>query len=280
MKLAIIGVGLIGGSFAKALRAQGEVERIVGFDTCSEVLRQAIKRGVIDDQATSAAQAAPDADVIVVASPVGTMREVFHQIAGVIKPTAIVTDVGSVKGCVIDAARDTLGAAFARFVPGHPIAGSERSGVEHADAALLRERVFVSTPLPQTESQALHRVEELWRSVGCRVERMTPDEHDRVMASVSHLPHLLAFAFMAQIAGQIDAVRKFALAGPGFRDFTRIAGSNATMWSEICICNRKALGDELRAHRDLLADLALALDRGDREALRRVFLRAADARPQ
>lgn len=277
MKLAVIGVGLIGGSFARAARAAGKVSLIVGFDSHSDGLRRALELGVIDQRAESAAQAVAGADLVVIAIPIGSMREVLREIAPHLPVDAIVTDVGSTKADVIECARDQLGAAFARFVAAHPIAGSEQSGVEHSDTALFLDRLCVTTPVAQTEVGALQRVEALWSAIGCRIERMTAEEHDRVMAAVSHLPHLLAFALVAQIAGQSDASRKFALAGPGFRDFTRIAGSDASMWSEICVSNRVAIGQQLRAHRELLEELQRALDRGERDALRRVFARAESA---
>lgn len=280
MKLVLIGVGLIGGSFARAVRAAEKFDRIVGFDNDFEALRRAVELGVIDQAATSAAQAVDDATLVMIATPVGSMREILREIALRLPSAAIVTDVGSTKAGVIEAAREELGAAFTRFVPGHPIAGREHSGVEHADLSLFRDKVFIATPVAQTETDALDRVETLWRDVGCRIERMTPEEHDSVFAAVSHLPHLLAFALVAHIAAQSDAERKFALAGAGFRDFTRIAASNAVMWSDICVANRGAIGDELRTHRERLGELQRAIDEGDGETLRRVFLQAAASRPR
>ncbi len=172
------------------------------------------------------ANAVNDAHLVMVAIPVGSIRGVLREIAAHVSSAAIITDVGSVKGSVVEGARYELGEAFARFVPGHPIAGREHSGVEYADAALFHDKLFMSTPVAQTNAEALERVEALWHEVGCRVERMTPEEHDSVFAAVSHLPHLLAFALVAQIAAQPDAERKFAMAGAGFRDFTRIAASS------------------------------------------------------
>lgn len=278
MRLALIGVGLIGGSLARAARAAGKVDRIVGFDTEPDALRRAVELGVIDQPAASAAQAVDGASLVVIATPVGAIQESLHTIAVHLPGDAIVTDVGSTKVAVIEAARQQLGAAFARFVPGHPIAGREHSGVEHSDAALFRNKIFITTPVAQTNADAVHRVEALWRDVGCRIERMTPEEHDRVFAAVSHLPHLLAFALVAHIAAQPDAERKFAMAGAGFRDFTRIAASSAAMWSDICVSNRAAISDELRTHRELLGELQQAVDEGDGAALQRLFLRAAAAR--
>ena len=277
MKLALIGVGLIGGSFARALRAAGKVDVITGFDTQPDALRRAVDLGVIDQAANSAAQAVEHADLVMVATPVGSIGDVLHAIASHLAPTAVVTDVGSTKTGVIEAARHELGSAFERFVPGHPIAGREHSGVEYSDAALFTDKVFVSTPVAETDAEAVRQVEALWRSVGCHTDRMTPEEHDTVFAAVSHLPHLLAFALVAQIAADPDAGRKFALAGAGFRDFTRIAAASPALWSDVCVANRDALGDELRQHRELLAELQQAIDECDREALQSVFSRAGES---
>jgi prephenate dehydrogenase len=271
MKFALIGVGLIGGSFARALRAAGKVDVITGFDTQPDTLRRALDLGVIDQAANSAAQAVEQADLVMVATPVGSIGGVFHAIASHLAPTAIVTDVGSTKAAVIEAARDELGSAFERFVPGHPIAGRERSGVEYSEAALFNDKVFVSTPVPATDVEAVHRVEALWRSVGCRVERMTAEEHDCVFASVSHLPHLLAFALLAQVSAKPDAERQFAIAGAGFRDFTRIGLSSPSIWTDVCLANRHALAVELDDYRVLLDRLQRALEAADGDTLNRVF---------
>ncbi|MGH6611870.1 MAG: prephenate dehydrogenase, partial [Burkholderiaceae bacterium] len=271
MKLALIGVGLIGGSFARALRGANRVEQIVGFDTDANVLGQARELGVIDIAAASAAAAGDGADVVIIAVPVGSMRETLRAIARRLATETIVTDVASTKVGVLEAAREELGLAFARFVPGHPIAGREQSGVSHSDSALFRGKLFISTPVPSTATSSLEHVESLWRDVGCRIERMTAEDHDRVFAAVSHLPHLLAFALVAHIAAQPDADRKFELAGSGFRDYTRIAGSSASTWSDICVSNRAAIGDELRRYRALLEKLQRAVDAGDDQTLRLVF---------
>jgi prephenate dehydrogenase len=278
MKLALIGVGLIGGSFALALRAAGRVEQIAGFDSDPEALRRALDMGVISETAASPADAAAAADLIVLATPIGAMAAVLREIGPALKPAAIVTDVGSTKASVIAAARSALGGAFPRFVPGHPIAGRELPGVEHAEPGLYRDKIYVCTPLPETDTNAVAVVEAHWRAAGCRIENMTPDEHDLVFGAVSHLPHLLAFALVAQIAGDPDADRKFSLAGAGFRDFTRIAASSPSMWRDICLANRDALGPQLDAYRRLLEQLQRALESADGVALQRVFAQAAAAR--
>jgi prephenate dehydrogenase len=280
MKLALIGVGLIGGSFALAVRAVGKFDYVVAFDSAPGALQRAAALGVIDEASPSAAHAAIDASLVMIATPVGSTQAVLRDIAPNLTSSAIVTDVGSAKGSVIEGARSELGAAFSRFVPGHPIAGREHSGVQFADAALFRDKIFVSVPSVQTDAGALLTMETLWRDIGCRIERMTSEEHDSIFAAVSHLPHLLAFALVDHVAAQPDAARKFAMSGAGFRDFTRIAASNPKMWSDICVANRLALGGELRAQRKLLEELQYAVDSGDADELHRVFTRAAAARLQ
>lgn len=278
MKLTVIGVGLIGGSFALAARAAGLTTQVTGADRDAAALKQAERLGVVDRIARSPAEAARDADLILIATPVGAAEGVLREVAATLCPTAIVTDVGSTKADVIAAARGTLGEAFPRFVPGHPIAGGERPGAAHADARLFVGKLFMATPAPETDAGAIERVESIWHGLGARVERMDAAEHDRIFAGVSHLPHLLAFALVAQIAGDADADRKFALAGAGFRDFTRIAASSPEMWRDICVANRKQLGAQLSRYRDLLAELQAALDSADAASLERVFAAAAQAR--
>jgi prephenate dehydrogenase len=278
MKLAVIGVGLIGGSFALGARAAGLTAQVTGFDRDHAALQRAEQLGVVDRVARSPAEAARDADLILIATPVGATKAMLGEIAASLSATAVVTDVGSTKADAVASARHTLGEGFPRFVPGHPIAGGERPGVEHAAAALFRDKLFISTPQPEAQPAALEAVESIWRALGCRVERMDATEHDRIFAAVSHLPHLLAYALVAQIAGEADAARKFGLAGAGFRDFTRIAASSPEMWRDICVANRVQLGAELTRYRQQLADLQAALDSADAASLDRVFSVAAQAR--
>jgi prephenate dehydrogenase len=278
MKLAVIGVGLIGGSFALAARAAGVATQVTGVDRDEAALQQAERLGVVDRVARSPAEAARNADLILIATPVGAVEVLLREVAATLGTNAIVTDVGSTKSDVIAAARSALGQAFPRFVPGHPIAGGERPGVAHADARLFAGKLFISTPEPESNARAIERVESTWQALGSRVERMGAAEHDRIFATVSHLPHLLAFALVAQIAGETDAGRKFGLAGAGFRDFTRIAASSPEMWRDICVANRVQLGAQLSRYRALLAELQAALDSADAASLERVFAAAAQAR--
>jgi prephenate dehydrogenase len=278
VKLALIGVGLIGGSFAAALRAAGEVEEVIGFDIDPLAVQAGVDRGIVTTAAASAAEAVSGADLVIVATPVGALRATLASIAATLTAQAIVTDVGSTKGSVIDDAAATLGAAMTRFVPAHPIAGGERPGVQHADARLFRDRLVITTPIAVTDPAALATVERLWRSTGARLERLAPDVHDRVFAAVSHLPHVLAFALVEMIARAPDAATKFAHAGAGFRDFTRIAASSPEMWRDVCLANREPLAAELRAYRDRLAALQVAIDAGDSASLLAVFSEASAAK--
>ena len=282
MRLALIGVGLIGGSAALAFRSAGAVSTVCGYDTDAAALRRALDLGVLDREATSVADAVAEAELILVAVPVGAMGSVLAQVGAAAPAHAIITDVGSTKSSVIAAARAALGAtssfSMRRFVPAHPIAGGELPGVEHASAALFRGKRLITTPVDETHAQALERVEQLWQAAGARVSRMQPDEHDRIFAAVSHLPHLLAFALVAQIASEADGSRKLGFAGAGFRDFTRIAASSPTMWRDISLANRTALSEELARHRALLDRLQRAVDAGDAAELDRVFTLASEAR--
>lgn len=281
MKLGLIGVGLIGGSAAAAWRAAG-VTHVTGYDRDSKAAQRGRALGIIDAVAPSAAAAAADADVVLLAVPVLSMRGVLQEIAAAVPPQAVITDVGSTKVAVIEAARAALsatgGSSFRRFVPGHPIAGRERPGVEHADARLFAGKLVITTPLAETDADAHALIESLWSRAGARVAQMDAAEHDRIFAAVSHLPHLLAFALVAAIAGDSDGARKLGYAGAGFRDFTRIAASSPVMWRDVCLANREAVGDELRRYRALLAELQRAVDEGDAETLERTFAVAAQAR--
>jgi len=278
MRIALIGVGMIGGSLMAAWRQAGVVTAATGYDTDPKALAVAGERGLIDRGATSVAQAVADAELVVVATPVGSMVEVFQQLAPALPRDALLTDVGSTKGDVLDHARAALGAAFSRFVPAHPIAGKELPGVEHADAQLFAGKRVVLTPTAETSADALAKVEGLFARTGARVERMDAAEHDRIFAAVSHLPHLLSFALMAAIGSEPGGERKLAYGGAGFRDFTRIAASSPVMWRDICVANRAALGEELRGYRALLDSLQRAVDDGDAATLQQTFELAARLR--
>jgi len=271
MRIALIGVGMIGGSLLAAWRQAGLVTTATGYDIDARALDVAAGRGLIDRRTASIAEAVADAEVVVIATPVGSMREVFAQIAGALQADALLTDVGSTKGDVIADARVALGAAFPRFVPAHPIAGKELPGVENADAGLFAGKRIVLTPAAETDAEALAKVGELFARIGARLEHMDAAEHDHIFAAVSHLPHLLSFALVAAIGSEPGGERKLAYGGAGFRDFTRIAAASPVMWRDICVANHAALGEELRTYRALLERLQQAVDGGDASTLQQTF---------
>lgn len=268
----------MGCSVAAALRRRGLVQSVVGYDPDADALRRAVAARLIDQAAGSAGQAAAGADLVVLAAPVGAMPQLLQQIAPRLEAGALVTDLGSTKADVVAAARLALGAHFSRFVGAHPIAGGERTGPEGADAHLFEGRMVVITPVEETSAEALTRIEALWRACGAHIERMSCAEHDHLLASVSHLPHMLAFALVGRIAQQPDADRRMELAGPGFRDFSRIAASNPRIWTDIALANGGALGRELREFSDTLRQIADAIERGDGAWLHQFFERASRAR--
>jgi prephenate dehydrogenase len=277
-KLTVIGVGLIGASFALALKASGQVARVVGVGRSRGNMERALALGAIDEVAVDIGAALDGADFIFIATPVGAMADVFVQIAGRLPPTAVLTDGGSAKQSVIGAARAALGPGVATFVPAHPVAGSDASGADAARQDLYQGREVVLTPLPENTPAAVARVRWAWQQCGAWVSEMQPAEHDAVLAAVSHLPHLLSYAFMHELGSRADAASTFAHAGTGFRDFTRLAASNPEMWRDICEANRAALLGEVRRFQDALAGIGALLEQGDTAALERVFTQARDVR--
>lgn len=277
-RVAVIGVGLIGGSFALALKAANACGRVVGAGRNPQNLGRALERGVIDAVAGSALEAARDADLVLVAVPVAQTATVLTSIAQALAPDSVITDAGSTKRDVVAAARAALGGRFTRFVPGHPIAGAEHSGAAAAQADLFRGKRVVLAPLAETAPDALARAEAAWQACGARLFRMSPQEHDAVFAAVSHLPHLLAYALVHDIAGRADSAQLFGYAASGFRDFTRIASSDPEMWRDICLANRDALLAELDRYAGELSALRPMIERGDGDALERVFAEARAAR--
>jgi prephenate dehydrogenase len=277
-KLAVFGVGLIGGSFAAALKSAGLVRRVAGVGRSRGNLERAAALGLIDEIAEDAAAALDGTDLVLVAVPVRQTEAVLEQIAPHLAPACVVTDAGSTKQDVVAAARRALGPRVAQFVPAHPIAGAELSGAQAASATLYRDRLVVLTPLPETEPRACAVVEALWRGCGARPVHMTPERHDQIFAAVSHLPHALAFALVHMLAERADAQELFAFAGTGFRDFTRIAGGSPEMWRDICLANRDALGAEIAALQQALAALSAHLEQGDARAIERLFEAARAAR--
>jgi prephenate dehydrogenase len=282
VKLALIGVGLIGGSAAAAWRASGAVKHVTGYDVDPAAAEHGRARGILDEIAPTIAVAVADADIVLLSIPVLAMRSVFYELAQHAPANAVVTDVGSTKLSVIEAARSCLSSGarspLSRFVPGHPIAGREVPGIGSADAQLFRSKLVITTPTAETSTEATTLVESLWARAGARLARMDAADHDRIFAAVSHLPHLVAFALVASIASESDGDRKMEFAGAGFRDFTRIAASSPFMWRDVCLANRHALGTELRRYRELLDELQQAVDAGDAAFLERTFALASEAR--
>jgi prephenate dehydrogenase len=277
-KLVVAGVGLIGGSFALALKAAGRVERVVGVGRSRANLERALAAGVVDETAGSLEAALPGADLVLLAAPVGQNARLMARLAAGLDGHTLVTDAGSTKQDVVAIARKLLGHHLSRFVPAHPIAGAEKSGAGAATAALYRDRTVVLTPLPETDPQARDTVCALWEACGARVVEMAPERHDRILATVSHLPHLLAFTLMDLIAGEPEAETLLRFAGPGFRDVTRIAASSPEMWRDVCLANRTALLELIDAYQSRLDEVRGRLAQGDGEGLKRLFTRAREAR--
>ncbi len=273
-KVAVVGVGLIGGSFALALKAARACGEVVGVGRGAANLKLALEQGVIDAIGADIG----DADLVLVATPVAQYPQVLAALAPRLKPAALVTDGGSTKRDVIAAARAALGAKSAQFVPAHPIAGAERSGAAAADAALFRDRRVVLTPLAENPDAAVQAVEAAWAACGARVGRMSAEEHDAVFAAVSHLPHLLAYALVHEVSARDNSAQLFGYAAGGFRDFTRIASSHPEMWRDICVANRDRLLDELDRYLAKLQAVRPLVASGDGAALEKLFAEARAAR--
>ncbi len=286
-KLVIFGVGLIGGSLARALRERGSSARegaqVIGVGRSAHSVSRALELGVIDAAATlddeaALAAALDGADIVLIAAPVAQTLALLERIAPHLGSETIVTDAGSTKSDVIAAARAALGARIAQFVPGHPIAGRESSGVDAALPDLYVGRNVVLCPLEENAPASVERIAAMWRATGAVIGEMPAAQHDRVFASVSHLPHVLSFALVDQILASPDAQLKFSFAAGGFRDFTRIAASSPEMWRDVCLANRTALLAELDGYTEVLARLRAAIDAGDGAALETVFARSRAAR--
>jgi prephenate dehydrogenase len=277
-RLAIFGVGLIGGSLARALREAGAVGEVVGCGRGLPNLERAVELGVIDRFDQDPAAAVAGADMVFLAVPLGAMRAVLEAIKDRLSPEAVVTDGGSVKGSVVADARAAFGYMPPRLVPGHPIAGTERSGVDASFATLYRDRRVILTPVQETDPEAVALVESMWRACGADVTRMSVVHHDEVLAATSHLPHMLAFGLVDSLARMDETEEIFRYAAGGFRDFTRIASSSPVMWRDICMANREALSAMLARFSVEITDLAQAIRLGDGQYLLEVFERAKLAR--
>ena len=277
-KLVIFGVGLIGGSVALAVKKAGFVTHIVGIGRSDKSLHEALNLGVIDCSETNIGAALNAADMVLIAAPVAQTKVILQSIKAHLNSQTIITDAGSTKGDVLANAREILGDQFNQFVGGHPIAGAEKSGVSAANGNLFLGKNVVLTPTPETNSHALASVVELWQKCGANVSEMSAENHDAIFAAVSHLPHLLAFALVDDIASRPNAVELFGFAASGFRDFTRIAGSSPEMWRDISLANRTAILGEISAFENELIQLKQLLERKDGAGLQAVFERASVAR--
>jgi prephenate dehydrogenase len=277
-QLGLIGCGLMGGSFALALKRAGLVKRVVGYSKSPSTTERARQLGVIDVEAPSALLAVSGADIVLIAVPVSATESTFKAIKHLISPKTLIMDVGSTKRDVVDAARRALREHIGSFVPAHPIAGKEVAGVEHADPDLYSGKQVILTPIERTQTAQLQQAVDVWTALGCRVLQMSPESHDAAFAAVSHLPHLIAFALMNSIAGQPQGKDFLSLAGPGFRDFTRIAASDPLVWRDILISNREELLAQAKIFQRNLQALELMISSGNSEALEGLIEQASQAR--
>ena len=277
-QLGLIGCGLMGGSFALALKRAGLVQRVVGYSKSPSTTDRARQMGVIDVEAPSALLAVAGADIVLLAVPVSATEATLKAIKHLVTPNMLVMDVGSTKTDVVQAARRALRDQVGSFVPAHPITGREVSGVEHAEADLYSGRQVILTPIERTLTAQLKKAEEVWTALGCRVSSMSPESHDEAFAAISHLPHLLAFAFINGLAGQSQADTFLSLAGPGFRDFTRIAGGEHKIWRDIFLANREELLTQSQLFQQALQRLEHLVRSDNPQALEDMLTLASETR--
>jgi prephenate dehydrogenase len=277
-RLALIGCGLMGGSFALALREAGLVQHVTGFSASEKTRQRALELKVIDQACNSVAEAVQGADLVLLAVPVGAMQSSFSAMREALQTNALLMDVGSTKCDVIAAAQATLGERLSCFVPAHPIAGKEVAGIEHAEASLYQARRTILTPLPQNSIRQIKTASEVWTAIGSHVSQMKPEAHDATFAAVSHLPHLLAFASVNALTTQPQGSAFLEMAGPGFRDFSRIAASDASVWRDILSANRSEVLTQVAYFRAALDQFENALKQGNTAALQQLIQQASDVR--
>lgn len=277
-QLGLIGCGLMGGSFALAMKRAGLVRRVVGYSKSPSTTERARQLGVIDVEAPSALLAVSGADLVLLAVPVAATESTLKAIRQLIAPNVLIMDVGSTKRDVIDAARRVLRNDVGVFVPCHPVTGREVSGVDNAAADLYTGKQVVLTPIERTRTAQLQQAEQLWRALGCSVVRMSPETHDAAFAAISHLPHLLAFALMNGITSQEQGASFLSLAGPGFRDFSRIAAGDPEMWRDVLIANREELAAQVSHFQSALSEFRRLIADGQADDLQRLITRASQAR--
>lgn len=277
-QLGLIGCGLMGGSFALAMKRAGLVKRVVGYSKSPSTTERARQMGVIDVEAPSALLAVSGADIVLLAVPVSATEATFKAIRHLVTPSTLIMDVGSTKRDVVDAARRVLRDQVGCFVPAHPITGKEVSGVEHADADLYTGKQVILTPIERTFTAHLNKAIGVWSALGCDVVQMSPQAHDAAYAAVSHLPHLIAFALMNSISGQAEGANYLSLAGPGFRDFSRIAASDPKMWRDVMTANREELLAQSKIFQQTLQSLEKMIASGDSDGLERSIEKASETR--
>jgi prephenate dehydrogenase len=277
-QLGLIGCGLMGGSFALALRHAGLVDQVVGFSPSASTVNKALQLGVIDRSASSPAQAAQGSDLVLVAVPVAATQAVLQEIATTLEADSLIMDVGSTKCDVVHAAQSALKDKFACFVPAHPIAGKEHAGVEHADAQLYQQRQVILTPTGETPLARIKLATQIWQALGSQVSHMSPEAHDAAFAAVSHLPHVLAFAFMNSISQQAQGQTFLELAGPGFRDFTRIAAGDPKIWRDILLANRDEVLRQSQLFQEQLRQFDQLISAGDAAGLQSAITQASGER--
>ena len=277
-RLLVVGVGLIGGSFALALKRAGAVTEVVGLGRNAAALQDALQLGVIDRSVANIRDGVLEADVVLLATPVGQMPALFESMRDVLPNHCLVTDAGSTKQDVVAAARAGLGSRMSQFIPAHPIAGREKSGVKAAEVALFDQRQVVLTPTELNDAKDVEQIAALWRACGARVTSMSAAQHDAVFAAVSHLPHMLAYALVEEISARENADQLLSYAAGGFRDFTRIASSSPEMWRDIALNNRDALLQEIDAYAVQLANLRELIEAGDASALESLMTSARQKR--
>lgn len=274
-QLGLIGCGLMGGSFAMAMKRAGLVKRVVGYSKSPSTTERARQMGVIDVEAPSALLAVSGADIVLLAVPVAATEATFKAIRHLVTANMLVMDVGSTKRDVVDAARRVLRDHIGSFVPAHPIAGKEVSGVEHADPDLYSGKQVILTPIDKTQAAHLKKAQDLWEALGCQVHQMAPESHDAAFAAVSHLPHLLAFALMSGIIHQPQGKEFLGLGGPGFKDFTRIAASDPKMWRDILLANRLELVEQAKIFQRALHNMLQQCEDGNGEKLEEMIAEAS-----
>jgi prephenate dehydrogenase len=277
-KLAVIGCGLMGGSFALGLKQAGLVKTIAGFSASENTRQRAQQLQVIDIACDSVAQTVQGADLVLLAVPVSATRQSLEAIVPALSPNALLMDVGSTKCDVVAAARKALGERLSCFVPAHPIAGKEVAGIEHAESGLYKNRRTVLTPMSETGAHQISQAKAVWQALGSTVFTMTPEAHDATFAAVSHLPHLLAFAAVNALVSQTEGADFLRMAGPGFRDFSRIAGSDPAVWRDILSANQTEVLSQITHFKQALAQLEEAIKNNDAQALQTLIAQASQVR--